>query len=163
VALAVVTLGFGGLAAWFGTEASALTSQPSARNQALSEPGKTSEVTSQVSSAVNALFSYDYAKPGPTQKAESSLLTGAAVKQYTTMFATVKRNAVKNKLVVTTTVSNAGVETLTGDTARVLVFATESDGSAGATTPATAEAMLAVNAVRAGSSWKIEGIDTFAS
>ena len=69
--------------------------------------------------------------------------------------------AQKDKLVVTTTVSNIGVEMLTGNTARVLVFATESDGSAGATTPTTAEAMLAVNAVLDGSTWKIEGIDTF--
>lgn len=162
VALTVLTLVCGGLAAWFGAAASALTGQASARNHALSDPGETSQVKSQVTNAIDSLFSYNYANPGATEQAARRLLTGAAVKQYATLFAGVKRNAVKNKLVVTTTVSNAGVEMLTGNTARVLVFATESDGSAGATTPATAEAMLAVNVVHVGSAWKIAGIDTFA-
>jgi Mce-associated membrane protein len=161
VALAVATLVFGGLAAWFGTEAGSLNGEPSAQNLALSDPGETGQVTSQVTSAVSALFSYNYANPAPAQKAASRLLTGSAVSQYTTMIAPVKKDAQKDKLVVTTTVSNIGVEMLTRNTARVLVFATESDGSAGATTPTTAEAMLAVNAVLDGSTWKIEGIDTF--
>jgi Mce-associated membrane protein len=161
VALTVVTLVCGGLATWFGTQAGAVTSAPSASNHALSDPGETSQVTSQVTGAVQRLFSYDYANPAPTQNAAAALLTGVAVKQYATLFAAVKQAAMKNKLVVTTTVSQAGVETLSGGTARVLVFATESNGSAGASAPTTAEAMLAVNAVRTGSAWKIEGLDTF--
>lgn len=160
-ALAVATLVFGGLAAWFGAEASNLNSEPSAQNQALASPAETSQVTSQVTSAINALFSYNYANPGATTKAASRLLTGAAVKEYATLFAQVKKDAPKQKLVVTTAVSNAGVELLTQNTARVLVFATESDGSAGASTPSTAGAMLAVNVVLDGGTWKISGIDTF--
>jgi Mce-associated membrane protein len=163
VALTVVTLVCGGLAAWFGTEANGLSAESSARNHALSAPGATSQVTGQVTRAVNSLFSYNYANPGPTQKAARRLLTGAAVKQYAALFAGVQKNARQHKLVVTTTVSNAGVEMLTGGTARVLVFATESDGSAGVTAPTVAEAMLAINALQVGSAWKIEGIDTFAS
>jgi Mce-associated membrane protein len=163
VALAVVTLVLGGLAAWFGTEAGGLNGQSSAQNLALSDPGETGQVTSQVTSAIGALFSYSYANPAPTRQAASRLLTGAAVGQYATMIAEVKKDAEKDKLVVTTSVSNIGVEMLTANTGRLLVFATESDGSAGAATPTTAEAMLAVNAVLDGSTWKIEGIDTFAS
>jgi Mce-associated membrane protein len=163
VALAVATLVLGGLAAWFGTEAGSLNGQSSAQNLALSDPGETGQVTSQVTSAIGALFSYNYANPGPARQAASRLLTGAAVGQYATMIAEVKKDAQKDKLVVTTSVSSIGVEMLTSNTARVLVFATESDGSAGAATPTTAEAMLAVNAVLDGSTWKIEGIDTFTS
>jgi Mce-associated membrane protein len=162
VTLAAATFVFGGLAAWFGTEAGSLNGEPSAQNLALSDPNETSQVASQMTSAVGALFTYDYANPGPTRTAASRVLTGAAVSQYATMIAGVKKDAQQDKLVVTTTVSDIGVEMLTPDTARLLVFATESDGSAGAAAPATAEAMLAVNAVRAGSTWKIEGIDTFA-
>jgi Mce-associated membrane protein len=161
VALAVTTLVLGGLAAWFGTEASSLHNQPSARNLALADPAETSQVTSQVTSAIDALFSYNYASPGTTTKAASRLLTGAAVRQYAALFAEVKKKAPQDKLIVTTTVSNIGVELLTPGTARVLVFATESDGSAGATTPSTAGAMLAVNAVLDGGTWRIAGIDTF--
>jgi hypothetical protein len=53
------------------------------------------------------------------------------------------------------------VELLTANTARVLVFATENEGSAGDTTPESLGAMLAVNAVYTDGTWKIEGIDTF--
>lgn len=161
LALAVMTLVLGGLAAWFGTEASSLDSEPSAQNQALADPSETSQVTSQVTSAIKALFSYNYANPSITTKAASRLLTGAAVKEYAALFAEVKEKAPKEKLIVTTAVSSAGVELLTPNTARVLVFATESDGSAGASTPSTAGAMLAVNVVLDGGAWKIAGIDTF--
>lgn len=158
--LAVVTLALGGLAAWFGTEAAALNGTPSAQNRALADPAETSQVTRQVTSAIGTLFSYDYAAPGPTTQAARRLLTGAAVREYAALFGPIQRQAPKQHLVVTTTVTSAGVELLTPDTARVLVFAVESDRKAGGT-PATAGAMLAVNAVRAGGTWKIEGIDTF--
>jgi Mce-associated membrane protein len=158
--LAAVTLALGGLAAWFGAEAAALNGASSAQNRALADPTETSQVTRQVSSAIGALFSYDYAAPDPTTRAADGLLTGAAVREYAALFGQIQRQAPKQQLVVTTTVSNAGVELLTPNTARVLVFAVESDRKAGGT-PATAGAMLAVNVVRVGGTWKIEGIDTF--
>lgn len=161
LALAAATLAFGGLAAWFGTEAGSLTGEPSGQNQALANPTETSQVTSQVTSAIDALFSYSYTSPGSTTKAASRVLTGAAVRQYAALFAEVKAKAPREKLIVTTKVSSAGVELLTPDAARVLVFAAESDGSAGASTPSTAGAMLAVNMVLDGGTWKISGIDTF--
>jgi Mce-associated membrane protein len=159
--LAVATVVLGGLAAWFGAEASSLNSQPSAQDQALADPGETGQVTSQVTSAINALFSYNYAKPGPTTRAASQLLTGGGVKQYDDLFAQVREQAPKDKLIVTTVVSHVGVELLTPTTGRVLVFATESDGTAGAGAPSTSGAMLAVNVVLDGGTWKIAGIDTF--
>lgn len=158
--LAVVTLALGGLAAWFGAQAGGLAGAPSAQNRALADPAETSGVVSQAKIAVETLFSYDYVAPGPTTQAASRLLTGAAVKQYAALFSQVEKQAPAQKLVVTTAVTSAGVELLTTNTARVLVFATESDRKAGGT-PVTAGAMLAVNMVRAGGSWKIEGIDTF--
>jgi Mce-associated membrane protein len=160
VLLAAVTLTLGGLAAWFGAEAAALNGTPSAQNRALADPAETSQVTRQVTSAIGALFSYDYAAPGPTAQAARRLLTGAAVREYAALLAQIQQQAPKRKLVVTTTVTSAGVELLTPNTARVLVFATESDRARGGT-PAAAGAMLAVNVVRAGGTWKIEGIDTF--
>lgn len=160
--LAAATFVFGGLAAWSGTEAGNLAAAPSARNLALADPGETSQVSRQMTSAIDALFSYNYASPASTDKAASRLLTGPAVKQYAAMFTSVKQKAPKEKLVLTLTVSSVGVELLTSDTARVLVFGTESDGSAGDSAPTVTGAMLAVNAVRVGGAWKIEGIDTFA-
>jgi len=158
--LAAVTLVLGGLAAWFGAEAAALNGTPSAQNLALADPAETSQVTAQVTSAIGALFSYDYAAPDPTTQAANRLLTGAAVREYAALFGQVHQQAPKQKLVITTTVSNVGVELLTPDTARVLVFAVESDRKANGTS-SSAGAMLAVNVVRDGGTWKIEGIDTF--
>lgn len=159
--LAVVTVLLGALAAWFGTEAGSLTGTPSARNQALTDPAATSAVSGQIGNAVSALFSYDYAAPDPTAQAARRLLTGAAVRQYASLFGQVRKEALGQKLVITTTVSNIGVEFLAGQQARVLVFAVETLRKGGSSTPSTAGAMLAVNAVRVAGAWKIEGIDTF--
>jgi Mce-associated membrane protein len=158
--LAAVTLVLGGLAAWFGAEAAALNDAPSAQNRALADPAETSQVTGQATSAIGALFSYDYAAPGPTTQAADRLLTGAAVREYAALFGQVHQQASKQKLVITTTVSNAGAELLTPNTARVLVFAVESERKANGT-PSNFGTMLAVNMVRDGGTWKVEGIDTF--
>jgi Mce-associated membrane protein len=151
----------GGLAAWFGAEAHGLTSTPAAGNTALTDATATSEVRSQVKSAVGALFSYNYSNPGPTTRAAGQLLTGPAVHQYSSLFAQVRKDAPSQKLVVTTAVTSLGVEFLTGGQARLLVFATETDTRAGGGQPASAAAMLAVNAVRQDGTWKIESISTY--
>ena len=161
VALAAVTVVLGGLAAWFAASAHNLTSAAAAQNGALTDSAATSQVSSQITSAVDALFSYDYAAPGPTMAAARRLLTGPAVRQYASLFGQVRREAPGKKLIVTTAVTNVGVEMLTAGSARVLVFAVETDRSASGGQAASAGAMLAINAVFQGSAWKIEGIDTF--
>lgn len=162
VALAIVTVVLGGLAAWFAASAHNLTSVAAAQNGALTDSAATSQVSTQITSDVEALFSYDYANPAPTQAAARRLLTGPAVRQYASLFGQVQREAPGKKLIVTTAVTNAGVEMLSAGTARVLVFAVETDRSASGGQPASAGAMLAVNAVLQDGAWKIEGIDTFA-
>jgi Mce-associated membrane protein len=159
--LGISTLVLGGLAAWTGAEAHSLTSTPAVANSALADPADTAAVRGQVTSAVSALFSYDYANPGPTTRAARRLLTGPAVDQYASLFAQVRKDAPGQKLIVTTAVTSVGVELLTDNQARLLVFATETDQRVGGGQPASAAAMLAVNAVRQGGVWKIEGIDTY--
>jgi Mce-associated membrane protein len=159
--LAVATVALGSLAAWFASQASSLNSAPSAQNSALTNSAATSQITSQARSAIDALFSYNYADPAPTTAAASRWLTGSAVAQYARLFGEVHQEAPTQQLVVTTTVSNIGVETLQGGNARVLVFVTESDrrGTGGAT--ASAPAMLAINLTQSSATWKIDGIDTY--
>jgi Mce-associated membrane protein len=161
VALAIVTVVLGALAAWFAASAHNLTSVAAAQNGALTDSAATSQVNGQIKNAVDALFSYDYADPGPTTAAARRLLTGPAVGQYARLFGQVQREAPGKKLIVTTAVTNVGVEMLAAGSARVLVFAVETDKSAAGGQPASAGAMLTVNAVLQGSTWKIEGIDTF--
>jgi Mce-associated membrane protein len=158
--LGVCALLLGGLAVWFAQRADEVRAAAGS-NTALTDNARTSEANGQVASAVNALFSYNHADLDKTQQAARTLLTGKAVCQYDQLFAVVRQHAPAQKLVVTVTVTNSGVALLTGDRARVLVFATQSDTSTASKQTATAGAMFAVDAVRRDGSWKVENIDTF--
>lgn len=165
IALAVLTVLLGGFAALAGTRAADLRSGPAAQNLALTDPVRTSEVKGTVSQAVNALFSYNYADPARTDTAAKSLLVGRAVQQYSTMLAQVHQQAPQQKLVLTTTVTDSGVELIDGDRARLLVFADQRNTSTADTAKSAettyAAAMFAVDAVRQDGTWKIANIDTF--
>jgi Mce-associated membrane protein len=158
-ALAVV---LGGLAVWFGLEASSATSGVDTSNTALTDLAATRQVTQQVTSAVNKIFSYNYADTAKTSQAAAILLTGKARQQYDTLFKLVRQDAPKEKLVLTTTVTNSGVEFLDGSRARLLIFADQRDTAGVAHKTTDAGAMFAVNAVnQGGGRWKISSIDTF--
>ncbi len=157
-ALAVI---LGGLAVWFGLEASSATSGVDTANTALTDPAATRQVTQQVTSAVNQIFSYNYADTAKTSQAAATLLTGKARQEYATLFKLVRQDAPKEKLVLTTTVTNSGVEFLDGSRARLLIFANQRDTAGAAHKTTDAGAMFAVNAVNQGGRWKISSIDTF--
>ena len=134
---------------------------PHAQNTALTDGPATATVRREISAAVNTIFSYNYADTAATRRAAQAVLTGPAVRQYDTLFALVTKNAPAQKLVVTTRVTNSGVELLNGDRARLLVFANQQDTRAGTGQASYAGAMFAVTALRQGGRWKIENIDTF--
>jgi Mce-associated membrane protein len=157
--VAVVLAGFG---AWATLHASSLRSNAAAQaNTALTDGTATATVRREISTAVNTIFSYNYADTAATRRAAQALLTGPAVRQYNTLFALVTKNAPAQKLVVTTRVTNSGVELLNGNRARLLVFANQQDARAGTGQTSYAGAMFAVTALREGGRWKIENIDTF--
>ncbi|WP_328333725.1 hypothetical protein [Streptomyces sp. NBC_00455] len=164
VLLAVLTVLLGGFAAYAGTRASALHDDAATSNGALTDVARTTEVKGQVTSAVNALFSYDYTNTAKADRAAATLLTGKAVKQHKDMLAAVRAQAAKQKLVLTTTVTESGVELIDGDRARVLLYADQSNTDTAAKKDRTtyAAAMFAVDAVRGGGKWRIANIDTFA-
>lgn len=157
-ALAVV---LGGLAVWFGLEASSATSGVDTSNTALTDPAATRQVTQQVAGAVNKIFSYNYADTAKTSQAAATLLTGKARHEYDTLFKLVRQDAPREKLVLTTTVTNSGVEFLDSSRARLLIFADQRDTAGVAHKTTDAGAMFAVNAVNQGGRWKISSIDTF--
>ncbi len=156
---AVVVLG--GFGFWARAEATSAASATSP-NAALSDQAATNQVRAQITATVNTIFSYSYANTGATARAAQQLLTGPAIRQYNELFALVRREAPAARLIVTTRVTNAGVEELTGNQARVLVFANQQDTAAGTGKTSYAGAMFAVTAELAGGRWKIESIDTFA-
>lgn len=159
--LAVVIVLLGGFGVWATLKANNLRASNAQQNVALTDAAATSAVRQQVSRAVNQIFSYRYTDTAATRRAAQSLLTGRAIRQYDQLFSLVEKEAPAQKLVVTTTVTNSGVQFLSGDQARVLVYANQQDTRAGTTQSTYAGAMFAVTAVRAGTRWKIENIDTF--
>lgn len=162
--LALLTVLLGGFAAWAAGKASALHDGSATSNTALTDNARTAEVKGQIAQDVNSVFSYDYTDTARTDTAAKKVLTGKAVQQYATMIAQVKAAAPKQKLVLTTTVTDTGVEMISGHRARVLVYADQANTSTakGANAgSAYSAAMFAVDAVRQAGSWKIASIDTF--
>jgi Mce-associated membrane protein len=159
--LGAVTVVLGAFGVWATVAAHSAGATASGQNLALTDGPATKAVDRQIANAVNTVFSYNYADTAATRRAAQRLLTGPAVRQYDTMFALVERNAPAQKLIVTTRVTNSGVEVLNGSRARVLVFANQQDTRAGTGQTSYAGALFAVTAVRQGGRWKIENIDTF--
>jgi Mce-associated membrane protein len=160
-ALGAATVVLGGFGVVATLHASSLRSAAAAQNTALTDGPATAAVRREISAAVNTIFSYNYANTAATRRAAQSVLTGPAVREYNTLFALVTKNAPAQRLVVTTRVTNSGVEQLSGGRARVLVFANQQDTRAGTSQSSYAGAMFAVTALRQGGRWKIENIDTF--
>jgi Mce-associated membrane protein len=159
--LGALTVLLGGFGIWATLHASTLRTQAAQENTAVIDPAATIAVRDQIDSAVRTIFSYNYADTGATRQAAQRLLTGAAIQQYNSLFALVQRDAPAEKLVVTTTVTNSGVELLNGNQARVLIFVNQQDTRSGTSQTTYGGAMLAVTAIHQAGRWKIENIDTF--
>ncbi|SDR12858.1 hypothetical protein [Actinopolyspora saharensis] len=160
--LLVLALGFGGLAYWFHQTAHALRHEGPSANAALVDEATTSEVKGQIGSAVEKLFSYDYSNVGKTDKAAENLLVGEAVEQYDKMFKTVREQAPKQKMKLTSTVARSGVTLLEGDRAEVLVFVNQEATSAKSDEGGMYPAQLTVQAEKRSGEWKISGMSQFA-
>jgi len=161
VAFGAATVVLGALGAWASVEGHDLRANAASANSALVDATATRAVTRDVISAVNTIFSYSYADTARTKAAAQRLLTGPAIRQYNQLFALVQQQAPKEKLVVTTRVTNVGVELLTGGRSRLLIFANQEDSKAGTSQATYGGAMFAVTAVSEHGRWLIESIDTF--
>ncbi|MFK8912191.1 nuclear transport factor 2 family protein, partial [Streptomyces sp. YS-3] len=161
-ALAVLLAAFSVLAHIQGGQGGHGDRDSAGRNTALADTARTSEVKGAVEEAVQGIFSYDHTDPARTEAAATQRLTGAAVTQYRSLMGPVREQGPRQKLVLTTTVTDSGVEVIDGDRARVLVFADQTStrtGKGGSTT--VAAAMFAVDAVRRDGTWRIASLDTF--
>jgi Mce-associated membrane protein len=159
LALALATVLFGGLAAWFGLRA--VAAGQANDNSALTDNATTSQVIGQVNNAANTIFSYKYTDVGATKAAAQNLLVDNALCQYNNIYKAVQQYAPSQKLVVTLQVINSGVEMLQGDQARVLVFADQQDTRADINQTTYAGSQFAVTVHRINGQWKIADIDTF--
>ncbi|MDT0307941.1 hypothetical protein RM780_13340 [Streptomyces sp. DSM 44917] len=161
--LAAVTVIFGVFAVYANSRAGSEGDSAAAENTALVDTARTSEIIGSVSEAVNDLFSYDSENPAALEESAREHLTGDAVDQHAQLLAPVIAAGEENALVLTTTVTHAGVELIDGDRARVLFYADQSNtrlGEEGDTNYSAA--VLAVDVVNQDGEWKIAAFDTFA-
>lgn len=130
-------------------------------NSALVDPGTNSGLTGQVRGTIEKAFSYDPAKPADSENAAKQGLGGPAVGQYEQLYGQIKRIAREQNIVLGIRVQSAGVISLEGDRARLLVFADQSARRAGTDQHNAGPAQFEVAAQRSGNIWKITGITLF--
>jgi Mce-associated membrane protein len=153
VAVAVV---MAGLAVWCTLEARS-TNAVVAHNTALADASGTAEAGKQISAALGTVFSYRYDEPAKSGQAAKELLTGPALAQYDKLFGQVRKLAVDQRLVVTSTAVAAGVKLLDGDRAALLVFLDQT-GTRGDGRQSTGAAQLSVTAERVAGKWRVTGM-----
>lgn len=128
-------------------------------NLAVVDTDATREVVDAVAEGLGRILVYDYRRPQRTQQAADAFLTGAARDQYQQIYGALQRAGTRQQLVHTSTVSQIGVQRLTGSSADLLVFLDQetvrtTDGAAN-----RAPAQLRVEAVRKDGTWRVESIE----
>ncbi|MET8851087.1 hypothetical protein [Amycolatopsis sp. NPDC004625] len=159
-ALVLVALILGGLAYWFHSKESEISSATS--NTALLDVAKTAQVKDAVSKAAEALFSYDFNNIKKTEDAANDLLANDDVKnKYNSLMGEVKRLAPQQKMIVTCKVTRAAVIMLNGDLAKVMVFVDQTSTRTDTKKTTAGTAQLHLNAQLQGDKWKITDMDTY--
>ncbi|MGC7093900.1 hypothetical protein ACPZ19_04480 [Amycolatopsis lurida] len=158
--LLVAAVVFAGLAVWFKIEESEISA--STDNTALLDVAKTAQVKQAVTSAAEALFSYDFNNIAKTENAANDLLVNDEVRQkYNGFMGEVKRLAPEQKMVVTMKVTRSAVVLLDGDRAKVMVSADQtSTRTAQNQTSAGGAQMWFTTELRDGK-WKITDLNTY--
>jgi Mce-associated membrane protein len=126
-----------------------------AANHAVVDAAATNDVIGQVSTALNQVLSYSYTAPQTAQRAASKWLAGDAVGQYKELFTQLNERAPGQKLSFVAKVITAGVTTLKGNTASLLVFLDQESTRASDHESSVAAAQVQITAVRHGSTWHI--------
>jgi Mce-associated membrane protein len=128
-------------------------------NRALIDVDAQGDAVRQLREAVEKSFSYDYTDLGRTEQAVRDNLVGKARCEYDNLFGEVKRLAPEQKIILTTTVREAGVTRLAGDTAELLAFVDQRTSRADQDQTTASGGQFAIRAQRQGARWKITELD----
>lgn len=128
-------------------------------DRAVSDSTQTAEVIGQVSTALDQVFSYDYRKPQVAKAAAKRWLTGKAPAQYTMLFTQLQKLAPGQQLTFVAKVSTAGVTSLHGNRAKLLVFLDQESTRASDGQSSISAAQVEIGAVEHGNTWQIDDID----
>ena len=127
-------------------------------NRAVVDRTATAQVIGQVDTALEHVLSYKYSDPTATSSAAQQLLIGAALKQYDLLFAALQKKASGQQLTLTATVVDAGVTSLQGDRAELLVFLDQSSSRASDGKSSASAAQLQISAQLLHGTWKISNL-----
>lgn len=152
-----LSLVFVGVGVWLLVAAVGRGTGPAASNTALTDASLTSSAISAVETDIARVYTYSYTDLPSAEASARRVLTGQALAQYAALSATL-REAVSQRLTVTSTVTRAGVISLSAGTARVLVFLSQSAVRAGGK-PNVVKAQLVVTAADNGGQWRIVSIE----
>jgi Mce-associated membrane protein len=124
-------------------------------NVAVVDRARTTQVVGQVSTALNEVLSYSYANPQPNTDAAAKWLAGDAVGQYKVLFTQLQKRAPGQKLTFVAKVVTAGVTSLEGDSAQLLVFLDQKSTRASDSASSVAAAQVLISAKEQGGTWRI--------
>ena len=164
VALLLVTLlaAGGAYLAWSHTTSAGASADPgsgdASGNLAFVDQDDTAAVKDQVATAINAIYSYDSAQLDQSESRALAFITGAYVDQFKKNFATVRQLAPKEKAVLTSTVVETGVESLTQSRATLLVMVNQVGRRGDNPQPLRASVRLSVTADKVDGQWKVSGV-----
>jgi Mce-associated membrane protein len=116
------------------------------------------EVNGQVTSALEKIFSFSYDKLDESAAAAREVLAGTAIGEYDKLIEQVRTQAPAQKLVLATKVTTAGVKSLDGDRAELLVFLDQVATRVDTGKTSGSAAALSVAAERQNGVWKITGL-----
>ncbi len=125
-----------------------------AADRAVVDASATSQVNSQVDTALARILSYTPQDTAATAQAAHDLLSGTASTQYQTLFAQVKGQIGTQRLTVATQVTHSGVVSLTRDQAQLLVFVRQTAQRQGSAA-STVDGQLSVTARLIDGHWRI--------
>lgn len=149
---------FVGLAGVFAYADTGLRGSPSARNTALVDVGATTEVTGQLSAALEAVYSYDFTRLDENERKAREAITPEFAKDFDQLFTQVRQLAPQQQAVVTATVTLAAVKSIEGDRAVFVAFLDQQATRAAAgdqPTQLSAAGRLTVTGQKVDGRWKI--------
>jgi len=156
--LVLVALVVAGAGLVFRGQAELLAGGAAATNRALSDVGATTDVTTQVTHAMESVSSYKYTDLDAAQKAGQAVSTGKFLDDYNKLFTQVRDQAPKQKAVVAGQVVKIAVRALQDDNAILLAFLTQTTTRADNGQSNSIGLVYTVNARLVDGKWKIQDL-----
>jgi Mce-associated membrane protein len=120
--LAVAAVVLATVAVVAGIQDARLRGTPAAANTALVDVGATAEVAGQLSDAVEAVYSFDFARLDENERAARDVITPEFAADFDRLFGEVRARAPQQQAVVSATVTHTAVKEITGDRAVMVAF-----------------------------------------